>query len=53
MGTKAPSSAVPVYLFTITLYFPYKYIVKLKTTNSKKVASGLILRFALSNMTSQ
>ena len=34
--TLPPGSAVPVYLFTITLYSPYKYIVELKTTNSKK-----------------
>ena len=30
---QSPSSAVPVYLFTITLYSPYKYIVELKTAN--------------------
>ena len=33
---QSPSSAVPVYLFTITLCSPYKCIVELKTTNSKK-----------------
>ena len=33
---ESPSSAVPVYLFTITLCSPYKYIVELKTTNPKK-----------------
>ena len=33
---ESPSSAVPVYLFTITLCSPYKYIVEMKTTNPKK-----------------
>ena len=41
---ESSSSAVPVYLFTITLCSPYKYIVEMKTTNSiqNSVASGLI-----------
>ena len=41
---ESPSSAVPVYLFTITLCSPNKYIVEMKTTNpiQNSVASGLI-----------